>query len=416
VSPRLDGFRYTPDAPSDGIHGRAARHAAAQILGPELAERAEALAAAADDAISLSSNGRILWAGSEIARLERGDSALKPRIHLYADEHLGQPERERVLQRLETWFGAHLATRIKPLVALSEATDLAGLARGLAFRLSENLGVLRRDAVADDIKALNQGARAQLRGYGVRFGAFNIYIPALLKPAAAELLLLLWALYAGREHGIDSDTVPARPQQGLTSIEADRRTPEPYWHAAGFQLVGARAVRIDMLERLSDLIRSRLMWRATSGGTAPPGAMGDESFRVVPELMSVVGCSGEDFASILTALGFRRSRRGLPPASLGTQQGGEATNPIGAEAGEPAPAAIADDEVWRPGRRKDAHRGGRNRAKQTTPRAGKKPAPPPREEKPAAKVRHERPASNEHSPFAALKDLRRSLVARRQGG
>ena len=36
----------TPDTPSDGLHGRAARHAAAKVLGHELAERADALVAA----------------------------------------------------------------------------------------------------------------------------------------------------------------------------------------------------------------------------------------------------------------------------------------------------------------------------------------------------------------------------------
>ena len=91
---RLDGFRYTPDTPNDGLHGRAARHAAAKFLGRELAERADALVAASDDAIVLTPNGRFLWAGSEVARLERGESALKPRIYLYADEHLG-PARAR---------------------------------------------------------------------------------------------------------------------------------------------------------------------------------------------------------------------------------------------------------------------------------------------------------------------------------
>ena len=165
---------------------------------------------------------------------------------------------------------------------------------------------------SSEVKALDQSARAQLRAYGVRFGAFNIYMPALLKPAAADLLLLLWALHAGRNYGLDADALPPRPQQGLTSVEADASIPEPYWHAAGFQVAGTRAVRIDMLERLSDLIRARVSWRQVEGGAAAPsGATGDGGFRVAPELMSVVGCSGEDFASILKALGFRRERRKL---------------------------------------------------------------------------------------------------------
>ena len=59
---RLDGFRFTPDGSGDGIHGRAARHAAAKVLAHELGARADALAAAGDDAIELKPNGRIAWA------------------------------------------------------------------------------------------------------------------------------------------------------------------------------------------------------------------------------------------------------------------------------------------------------------------------------------------------------------------
>jgi len=415
---RLDGFRFTPDASSDGIHGRAARHAAAKVLAGELGARAAALAADNDDTITLKPNGRIAWRGSDIARLERGDTALKPRIQLLADEHLGLGEREQVLRRLETWLAAQLGSRLSSLVALSEATDLSGLARGLAYRLVENLGVLRRDSVANEVKTLDQSARAQLRKYGVRFGAFNIYIPALLKPASADLLLLFWALHSGRDHGMESDALPPRPQQGLTSVEADAGVPEPYWHAAGFQVAGSRAVRIDMLERLSDLIRARVTWRLGEGegaAPAPSGATGDGGFRVAPELMSVVGCSGEDFASILKALGFKCERRKLPEA---------ATSPAAVEslaaaaAGPDTVTMTAPDfeEIWRPARRK-APRQGRADEARKKPRGRKANAEQqPQPEARARPKRKERIRANDASPFAVLAELRRNLAARRPEG
>ncbi|MGE3529640.1 MAG: helicase-related protein, partial [Methyloceanibacter sp.] len=265
---RLEGFRFTPDNTGEDIHGRATRHAAAKVLARELSLRTDALCAAPDAAIALAPNGRIVWQGSEVARLERGETALKPRIQLLADEHLSTADRERLDQRLATWLKAELEAKLKPLIELGAATDVAGLARGLAYQLTENLGVIRREGAAADIKALDQEARAQLRKYGVRFGAFNVYIPALLKPAAAELVVMLWALHAGREHGIDIDAPPLRPQQGLTSVEAGSAIPEPYWRAAGFHVAGSRAVRIDMLERLSDLIRARVAFRPAEGAAA----------------------------------------------------------------------------------------------------------------------------------------------------
>jgi len=416
----LDGFRFTPDTSSDGIHGRAARHAAVKVLAHELGARATALSAASDADIVLKPNGRIAWRSSEIARLERGDGPLKPKIQLLADEHLGAIEREQVLRRIEAWLSAQLNAKLAPLVALSEASDLSGLARGLAFRVVETLGVLRRDAVAGEVKALDQTARAGLRKYGVRFGAFNIYIPALLKPAAADLLLLLWALHDGRNYGIDAEALPPRPQQGLTSVEADPRVPEPYWHAAGFQIAGARAIRIDMLERLSDLIRARVSWRPTEGGEpAPSGATGDGGFRAAPELMSVVGCSGEDFASILKALGFRRERQTLEPAEVLAIEpppdgnGSEVPAQANATATQPD---IAFDEIWRPGKRNEARKPEAQQAKGKLRRGARQAqAPRQREQRPGFE-RKERPRPSDSSPFAVLAELRRNLAARRPEG
>jgi ATP-dependent RNA helicase SUPV3L1/SUV3 len=398
---RLDGFRFTPDVSGEGIHGRAARHAATSVLARELAERADRLAASPDEAIALTGKGRIAWEGAEIARLERGETALKPRLQLFADEQLAAPDRERVLERLDAWLAAQLEAKLAPLIALSKASDLSGLAKGLGYRLSENLGVLRRDTASDEIKALDQAARGQLRKYGIRFGAFNVYIPALLKPASADLLLLLRALHAGQDHGVDPEALPARPQQGLTSVEIGKDIPEPYWRAAGFHVAGSRAIRIDMLERLSDLIRARVAWRAVEGSEpTPTGATGDGGFRAVPDLMSVVGCSGEDFASILRALGFRLERRNL--------DGNGAVAPNDGA----APAEPVMDEIWRPGKRKEA-RNARH--------AGRKP---PRKDLKAkreqrrtpVKPKRERTPAIEHSPFAALKELRDTLVARGRTG
>jgi ATP-dependent RNA helicase SUPV3L1/SUV3 len=412
---RLHGFRFTPDNSGEDIHGRAARHAAAKVLSRELAERADALAGAADEAITLTPNGRFMWAEAEVARLERGETALKPRIQLLADEHLAAADRERVVKRLEARLKSEFEARLKPLILLSEASDLSGLARGLAYQLTETLGVLRREAASAEIKALDQPARAQLRKYGVRFGAFNVYIPALLKPAAADLLLLLWSLHAGREQGLDIDALPPRPKQGLTSVEAVTHIPEPYWRAAGFHVAGSRAVRIDMLERLSDLIRARVAFRAAKGDAAPPaGATGDGGFRVVPELMSVVGCSGEEFASILKALGFRRERRPVQPKPEAAAHAAAAAVEGAAPSPQESQAAVLD-EIWRPAKRKETHQ---------TKRASHKPR---REERvKAAKREQQRPQrrqtrpeskrSIENSPFAVLETLKGRLTARQPEG
>ena len=205
---RLKGFQFQLDPGAEGIHGKATRNAAAQVLARELSMRARRVAAAQPDALQLNRRGRVLWREEEIGQIEATDDPLKPNVSLLADEHLSGPDREKVQARLEAWLTQTIADKLKPLVEISKAEDIAGLARGIAYRLRESLGVLRRETVAEEIKSLDQNARAQLRKYGVRFGAFNIYFPILLKPAAAELILTLWSLKNAGANGLSVDALP----------------------------------------------------------------------------------------------------------------------------------------------------------------------------------------------------------------
>jgi ATP-dependent RNA helicase SUPV3L1/SUV3 len=317
---RLRGFRFSPDAGGEGIHGKAARNAAAQVLARELSMRARRVAAAQVDAFKLTQRGRIVWKDEEIALIEGTDDPLKPTVQVLADEHLSIPDREKIQARLDTWVGQTIAEKLKPLVDVAKAEDVSGLARGIAFRLKENFGILKRESVAEEIKALDQTARAQLRKYGVRFGAFNIYFPMLLKPAAAELALTLWSLKQAGAAGLSLESMPEPPRAGLTSFAPDPALPEVFYRAYGYHVCGPRAVRIDILERLADIIRPLLAWRANADNpTMPPkGATGDGAFTATPEMMSLLGCSPEELSGVLKALGFRLDRRPVKEAPAPT--------------------------------------------------------------------------------------------------
>jgi len=307
---RLRGFRFTPDAQADGIHGKATRQAAAQVVAKEMSMRARRVAAAKPDAFKLSRTARILWRDEEIGRLDPGENPLQPQVVLLADEHLSGPDREKVQERLQTWIAELIADRLKPLAELGKAEDVTGLARGIAFRLVENFGLLKRDTIGDELKSLDQNARAQLRKYGVRFGAFNVYIPLLLKPAPTELRAALWALKNAQAAGLSLDALPEAPRPGLTSILVNTTIPEPFYRVHGFHVCGPRVVRVDMLERLADQIRPLVAWRAPAGGGTPPrGATGDGGFLALPEMMSILGCSAEELGGVLKALGFWCERR-----------------------------------------------------------------------------------------------------------
>ncbi len=368
---QLSGFRFTPDTHASGAQGKAARHAASKVLAQELARRAEQLVAAKPEKLWLSRGGCITWNGEEVARLAAGDDALRPAISLVADESMNAPDRDKVIARLRIWADYHIAQRIKPLADLADAQDIEGIARGIAFQLVENFGALKREAVADDVRALDQNARAGLRKYGVRFGAYNIFFPALMKPDAAELLLLLWGLKHGASAGLDPAALPQMPRPGLTSLTADPSLPEAFYRACGFHLCGSRAVRIDILERLGDLIRPLVSWKPNGAGAEPPaGALGGGAFKVQPDMMAILGCSQEELNGVLKALGYRMERCEVGPrpgAATAKPAGedrpsdtpsGEATvpaeqtaAPVEPTAGETENREPVFEEIWRPRRR-----------------------------------------------------------------
>jgi ATP-dependent RNA helicase SUPV3L1/SUV3 len=335
---KLEGFCFTPDAAAAGVHGKAARNAAAKVLVHELAARSDRLAAAPDSAITLTREGQIIWENQEIGRLSAGEDPLQPNFTLFSDEHLAAIDKSNIASRIETWLAHHIEVRLKPLVEIAKAEEITGLARGIAFRLRENFGILRRETVASEVKSLDQEGRAQLRKYGVRFGAHHIYFPLLLKPASADLLLLFWLLKHGSEHNLTPASIADSPRQGLTSVPRNPAIPEAFYRAAGFHVCGPRSVRIDMLERLADIIRPLTAWRPTESNTEPPaGAAGGGAFKIRPEMMSIMGCSGDELGLILESLGFRREKRPVKKAAPSTAGVAvSADNPAANEADGPA--------------------------------------------------------------------------------
>src|SRR5262249_12130841 len=143
--------------------------------------------------------------------------------------------------------------------------------------------------------------------------AYHVYVPALLKPGPRVLATQLWALKHGSAETKGLEEVTQLAASGRTSIAANKEISRGLYRIAGYRVCGERAVRVDMLERLADLIRPALAWRAgTSATTVPPGAIDGFGFTVTVGMTSLVGCSGEDFASVLRALGYRMEKRPRP--------------------------------------------------------------------------------------------------------
>jgi ATP-dependent RNA helicase SUPV3L1/SUV3 len=315
---KLEGFHFAADPRAEGIHGRTLRAAAMRGLEGEFLARARRLAAATDDAITLSEHAKLWWDGAIVGHLVAGANPLSPRVSLLADDHLKGEYRENVQKRLERWVAERIDTRLAPLLALREAIDakagtpnaLPAQARGLAHQLLENFGSLdrARSALGDDVRLLIRA----LKAHGIWIGRRGTFVPKLLRPEPAHLLALLWGVWSKQEK------LFSPPHPGITSFDADDAQPRGLLAAAGFRVIAGRAVRFDMLERLEDELE-----QAAKAGTSA------EILR--PKLVSLLGCSNETLAAVLTELGWREVEVEAPegqtaPAKVFRLRTGQAGN------------------------------------------------------------------------------------------
>jgi ATP-dependent RNA helicase SUPV3L1/SUV3 len=338
---RLAGFQFAADSASAGPEGKALRAAAQKALAGEIDARAAKLSHGSDEQFVLASDGSIRWLGEPVGKLSAGDDVLRPRVRILSDEHLTGASRDAVQARLDLWIKAHIEKLLGPLLALGTAEDITGIARGVAFQLTEALGVLERSRVAEEVKGLDQEARATLRKYGVRFGAYHLYLPNLLKPGPRALAVQLWALKEATPDTKGLDDVPHLAASGRTSFPADKDVPKALYRVVGYRVCGERAVRVDILERLADLIRPALAWRPASPQPKPPGAVQGGGFTVTVNMTSLTGTSGEDFASVLRSLGYRMEKK-PKPVEAPTAPTTEATATEASPAETPVEAAQTD--------------------------------------------------------------------------
>jgi len=351
---QLRGFRFTADPQAEGEAAKALNAAAQKALVAEIESRATRVHDAVDAAFALSNDGAIRWLGEPIAKIVAGDKILTPRAVLTADDSLAGEALEKVQRRVDLWLAQHVAKLLGPLAQLEAGEGLEGISRGIAFRVAEDLGVVDRAKIAGDVKGLSQEARGALRKAGIRFGAYHLYAPALLKPAPRALAAQLWSLkHGGLDGAVGLEEVAHLASSGRTSFVANPEISKDLYRVAGFRVSGERAVRVDILERLADLIRPAVAYRpGTTPGDPPPGAADGNSFVVTVGMTSLAGCSGEAFASILKSLGFHMETRPgpaitvplLPKAATQPVQ----AKPAGPTAESEGAAVLADASVETP--------------------------------------------------------------------
>ncbi|WP_136442668.1 helicase-related protein [Pacificoceanicola onchidii] len=324
---KLEGFRFRQDKDAQGQEAKTLKAASMQALAPHFHLRADRLYNAPDTEIDFTEQGGLMWGTEAVGKLAKGDDPLKPRVVAFVDDEAGADVAQKVERRLQHFIDRKVAALFEPLQKMQDDETLTGLARGFAFRLVEGMGVIPRADVADEVKALDQDARGALRKHGVRFGQYTIFMPLLLKPAPTRLRLVLWSLSNGLEE------FPEAPPPGLVTVPNMEDVPAQHYTLAGYRKAGQRAIRIDMLERLADMIRTE----DSRGG-----------FEAKADMLSITGMTLEQFADLMGGLGYKAEKgerekvkaaaeQPAPEAALTAEAPQDAAEPA-EPAAEPTPA------------------------------------------------------------------------------
>jgi ATP-dependent RNA helicase SUPV3L1/SUV3 len=291
---RLTGFAFEVDPAARHADRKMLLATAERRLGGEYEKRAAALVADSDDRFTLRGEaGRpvaILWRGHEVAKLGPGKNLLSPRVLLDRGiERVSEAGREAVIARLKAWLRAGAEAVLGPLRAAGHAAaDPAAPApvRALLALLVDEGGIVARDAAAGALAALDKDQRRSVTRLGVRIGALDLYMPAVLKPEAMRWRAALRAAAAGAP-------MPELPPHSTVVLQ---RPGDPALLARlGFRAVGPQMIRVDMAERIAAFAHET---RAADGG-------GGEA--VDAALVTSLGLQPEALAKLMRDIGFRRS-------------------------------------------------------------------------------------------------------------
>ena len=191
---RLAGVHFEPERGASALEnralaqrGRAGGRAGDRAAARRTRERGRRALSRSSPAASSTGAERRRARSRAARRLRRGCACI--------GEFGAEPQRERAARRLEAFVAAETSRRLFALKQLKEAIEdgrLKGLARGLAYQLVEQSGALDRRVAETRIRVLSRNERRTLKGLGVRFGAFSLYLPSLLSPEAE----LVGAAYA----------------------------------------------------------------------------------------------------------------------------------------------------------------------------------------------------------------------------
>jgi len=287
----LSGFDFRVDPNARLADKRLLLAAAERRLGDELDRRARELADAPDEAFTMvaedSGGLGVAWQGHVLARLAPGRSLLEPALRTARSlDRLSASSRAALRQRLERWLDAQIERHLVPLKRLAAAAgDPASTpgVRALAAMLADAGGLLARKAMIGAISHLEHADRQALHRLRVRLGPLDVFVPALLKPAAQHWRAALVAIRSGQP-------MPKLPPPGAATLTSEA---DPRGAALSYRRLGRGWIRIDLADRLASHAR-----KVRSAG-------GDDPVDV--QLATSIGLDEQAIALLMNEIGFTRA-------------------------------------------------------------------------------------------------------------
>jgi len=252
------------------------------------------------DTFTLNSDLFIYFNNEKIAGLKPGNNPLNPKINIICDEYLDSNIKKKLENKFFEWIQDYIKFNLKEILSLENTDNLSPGAKGIAFRLLEELGLIRRNKIENEIKILDQKSRQELRKMGVKIGKFSIFFPATVKPKATELLISLWINFSEKNYN-QNDIKLIRenlPKPGITSCALNPNISHEIYKLLGYLIIGKMVIRADIIERLDKIIYNEIDKDSK-----------DKSFLVNDEMISLLGCSRENMKLIIKDLGFIKNNK-----------------------------------------------------------------------------------------------------------
>lgn len=294
----IKGLVFSPDPSILDSSARPVFTAARRVMVKEVENRVQQLLVDNDGAFRLTEAGQLLWRENQVGHLSKGESLLFPAVEVIHNDLLQGTDREKIRQRIEKWTRAHLRNRMKIFHEL-QAAPLKGTARGLAFQLVENFGLINRESITDFLNDLGKDERKALYEQGVRIGRFAVWMRGLANIQHWPWRVLLWSIWNERP-----DVRDMLPAQGVKVMHPERDVPLSLYQTLGFATLfppnrGDRKERpivgqVEALDRLAGHLHSQ--FRANADFVQPD------------KIDQQLGCDPAMVRKLMFAFGYVPSR------------------------------------------------------------------------------------------------------------